>query len=257
MLVVVLFAIACLGLLVTYRFVFLPRYWQGQAEGANPLVWVPAVEQARIGETTVKVPAYRIQRFEVSYREYELCRRAGICSELEDLGLHNKSGLQDYPVVMVSAYQAQTFCRWLGYRLPTEVEWERIARGLDGHSDWPWGTKSPPTPELLNVAYLDDFNQTPVLKRKAEPTRSLPAGAVAGLGIHHLAGNVWEWTASAYIETDYAHNVDVWDLRSPKASPSRLTVRGGGYRTTLDSIDERSDYPPSSRDVDLGFRCAR
>jgi formylglycine-generating enzyme required for sulfatase activity len=133
----------------------------------------------------------------------------------------------NHPVVGVSVWEAEAFCRWLGQRLnrairlPTEAEWEWAARGRTSRR-YPWG---------------DDWdalraNTWESEIRRTTPVGLYPAGAVAGgqqdAGgggrVYDLAGNVWEWIASAYSE-DYA---DAHELTVDKQNTGRV-LRGGSW----------------------------
>jgi len=113
-------------------------------------------------ERTLVLPAYYIDRFEVTWREYRSCVEAGICGQ-DGLRVlpSTKAALtdplmQNRPVAGIRYHEAVTFCTWKGKRLPTEAEWERAARGRTG-SDYPWGNALP-SAELLAkpVAYPVD-----------------------------------------------------------------------------------------------------
>ena len=96
-------------------------------------------------------------------------------------------GKDDHPVVQVSWEDAKAFCDWAGLALPAEEQWEKAARGTDGRI-WPWGNE-PPTAEHCNFnANVGDT--TPV--GRYSPQGDSPYGCV------DMAGNVWEWTASWY-----------------------------------------------------------
>ena len=99
-------------------------------------------------------------------------------------------GLSNHPVVYVSRYDAEAYCGWLSertgrvYRLPSEEEWERAARGTDGR-EWPWG---------------EGFDAERANVHEAAIGRTTLVGAfpdgVSPVGALDMAGNVWEWTAS-------------------------------------------------------------
>ncbi len=66
--------------------------------------------------------------------------------------------LANHPVVYVDWADVQSFCIWAGVALPTEPQWERAARGIDGRI-WPWGN-FPPNKELANYGQTDKTGRT-------------------------------------------------------------------------------------------------
>jgi formylglycine-generating enzyme required for sulfatase activity len=153
-------------------------------------------------------------------------------------------------VINVSWDDAQAYCRWLSeelgatVRLPTEAEWERAARGTDGR-EWPWGNTFD-----SNRANTDhdrgDWTTTPV--------GMYPLGASLE-GVLDMAGNVWEWTATKWLENyeNYATLVD----NNPNADASaRRVVRGGAWLDDQFNVRAayRGRFAPDSRDLRLGFR---
>lgn len=144
----------------------------------------------------------------------------------------------EQPVVGVSWYEADAYGRWLTesendkhtYRLPTEEEWERAARGEDGRT-WPWG----------NIFDKDKCNSAESGLKKTSRVTAYPNG-VSPYGCYDMAGNVWEWTGSFW-----------------KGDSDPYALRGGSFNG--DSVDcrcaNRSGNYPNVRNFDLGFRCAR
>lgn len=119
---------------------------------------------------------------------------------------------QDHPVTSVSWHDANAFCQWAGVRLPTELEWEKAARGPDGRI-FPWGDDDLSDIQRCNFGlYVGDTT----------PVTHYPAGA-SPYGVLDLLGNAWEWTASRW-QGDY----------SPPAEPAPATdagrvMRGGSF----------------------------
>lgn len=127
--------------------------------------------------------------------------------------------LREHPVVDVTWRAAMAFCAWLSaelgtrYRLPSEAEWERAARGLDGRS-FPWGDAFDPL--LANTRETGLMSTLPV--------GANPAGASPD-GVYDMAGNVWEWTAS--LDRPYPYRAD--DGRELPTAQGRRILRGGCY----------------------------
>jgi formylglycine-generating enzyme required for sulfatase activity len=212
-------------------------------------------------DTVVNVPAFSLDRYEVTNGQYRRCVDAGFCtqpSEPAETVSYTVAG-DDLPVVWVTAYQAARFCDWIGRRLPTEMEWERAARGADGRA-WPWGN-DPPSPTRANVI-LEAFPPTsdPALVSVRDPAYAMGATPE---GVAHLLGNAWEWTASPRECTNPYACPGAWNGHDPVSS---LYARGLSFRVPLSDIDvggsARATLGKSwlldgyYADADLGFRCA-
>jgi formylglycine-generating enzyme required for sulfatase activity len=166
------------------------------------------------------------------------------------------SGLEDYPVVNVTWWDAQAYCQWVGRRLPTEAEWEKAARGVQGQT-YPWG-EAVPTGNLVNFA---DINQDTEWADQTSndgfeltaPVGSYPAGK-SPYGALDMAGNVWEWVADW--NGDYpAGTVD--NPPGPATGKYRM-IRGGSFGDGayfLRSAIRLTHYPEYTDNFG-GFRCA-
>gem|GEM_PF-869070 len=150
-------------------------------------------------------------------------------------------GKGDHPVVLVSYEDAVAFCKWRtkkenlsedeAYRLPTEIEWEKAARGNGGWK-YPWGDDF--DKERCNTSESDNGGTTSVMQYP---------GGVSPFGCWDMAGNVWERTSSWYDE-------DKKTLR---------VLRGGSWISVSDyaRCALRDRYDPNNRYFYVGFRCAR
>ena len=141
-------------------------------------------------------------------------------------------GRNDHPVTLVSVDDAVSYCAWIGKktarksRLPTEVEWEKAARGTDGRI-FPWGNEW--NPEYLNSG--DRFGAT-------TPVSRFPQGR-SPYGLYDMAGNVFEWTASQWNKKNGVLKGCSWD---DLPGTCRAAIRHG--------------RPPQSKHILIGFRCA-
>jgi serine/threonine-protein kinase len=149
--------------------------------------------------------------------------------------------------VFVTAYDAAKFCSWLGRRLPTEAEWERIARGTDG-ARYPWGNALP-RPGQVNA-----------IVGSHEPDALMPVEAAAFEsgksrdGVWQLIGNAQEWTATLARTVD-DHIVPLGNWNGRDRVPI-LVVMGGGYMDNAQSITgPMNDLEPGYADQETGFRC--
>ena len=154
------------------------------------------------------------------------------------------------PVVAVSWHEAVTYCEWLSgamgkpYRLPSEAEWERAARGGAEHSLYSWGDTAPDQIPY----YVERWKSGP------EPVGLYPPNTY---GLYNLGDNVHEWCADWYDASYYGRSPE----RNPRGpcSGSRRASRGGSWRhhVKVSRTAARSSIPPAFKYTDYGFRVAR
>jgi formylglycine-generating enzyme required for sulfatase activity len=125
----------------------------------------------------------------------------------------------DHPVVCVLWQDALAYAAWMvkltgqPWRLPTEAEWEKAARGSDGRI-YPWGNH-------WDNTRANTFDGGPLA---TTPVRHYPSGA-SPYGAQDMAGNVWEWTSSVYQPYPYTPRDE---RERPEASGDRV-LRGGSW----------------------------
>ncbi len=154
------------------------------------------------------------------------------------------------PVVAVSWFDATAYCVWLSalrdvtYRLPTEAEWERAARGGHEAVDFPWGNEPP----MLRPGYQARWRNGP------EPVRQSPPNA---FGLFEMCENVHEWCNDWFAAGYYAVSPE----RNPQGPEqgSRKASRGGSWRHQIKiaRCSARSSIPPEFHYADYGFRVVR
>jgi formylglycine-generating enzyme required for sulfatase activity len=160
-------------------------------------------------------------------------------------------GKETHPAVNVTWDDAVAFCQWLSletgrtFRLPTEAEWEKAARGPDGWL-YPWG----------NAVDMNCLNVEGLLG-DTTPVGHFSPGGDSPFGVADMSGNVWEWCADWYAEKIYARRGGrgAADPQGP-ADGEGCVVRGGAFDSSFKQARaaHRNWYYPFNRKANLGFR---
>jgi len=214
----------------------------------------------------VTLSGYYMDATEVTQAAYQACVDAGQCGHHMDDGtcyywngsttiagaLPSAYRGDDKPIVCVDFNDATAYCAWAGKRLPTEAEWEKAARGIDGRQ-YPWGSDEA-TCDYATMSGADGFGCGTGATMDA--CGRSPAGD-SPYGLCDMSGNVWEW-ASDWYDDGYYEISPASDPQGPSSGTYRCN-RGGAFNSGSFYLraSYRSDDLPSEFNHALGFRCAK
>jgi formylglycine-generating enzyme required for sulfatase activity len=198
----------------------------------------------------VDVASFQIGRYPVTVDEYarfmtgdgyersQLWRAGGFGQFSQPEDWQQQLRNPNRPVVGVSWFEAAAWCASAGGRLPTEAEWEYVARSGRDYVRYPWGDEEPDE-------FRANFGNEP---GHSTPVGLYPEGATPS-GIQDLSGNVWEWVANGYRPYSEAR----------QAEGQAKVIRGGSWYYVPGWLraSSRSGIRPVGRSGSLGFRCAR
>ena len=239
----------------------------------------------------IYIDAFYIDKFEVTYRQYQEFVDAGGYTTEEYWSedgwgyIHDLLDMQpgfwgnpayhsgdDYPVVGVSFYEAEAFAKWAGKRLPTEAEWELAARGTEGEDIdfdtfadgliYPWGEDFFADEQVhcnfndSESSYNDGFTNN-------APIGSFTSGD-SPYGVSDMSGNVAEW-CSDWWDHEYYETASTDNPTGPLTGERKI-IRGGSYINLCGiNTDEGFDFrtfireyrEPDDQKKQIGFRCVR
>ncbi len=172
----------------------------------------------------------------------------GIKIELQGKEYSTVPGYGNHPATLVSWFGARAYCDYYSWRLPTEIEWEKSARGVD-ERPFPWGDSI----QRQNANYYsshDIFEKTfggaggttPVGFYNGQTYADFQTlDSSSPYGLYDMAGNVWQWTGDVYPDQHYRY------------------MRGGSYQNYVYNLRvwTRNSAGPSYTSPSVGFRCAR
>lgn len=263
-------------------------YWEGRFADDMVMVYIPEGEfmmglpwetggaEDESPEHAVYLDGYWISKYETTFYQYD--------AYCDDIGRKRFSamdrGRKKRPVFGVSWEDAADYCRWfsrrsgLTFRLPTEAEWEKAARGTAAYK-YPWGSSDPggDSANLADIRFLEKYqqlnppeNETQRKQNKqwmaesvddgyiyTSPVGKFPKGA-SPYGVMDMAGNVWEWMHDWYDDNYYQRSPN----RNPRGNShgTYRVARGGGWdcHPWLVRTTGRAGCDPARGNDTLGFR---
>jgi iron(II)-dependent oxidoreductase len=219
--------------------------------------------QPEFPQRRVYLDSYEIDKYEVTtvqFLKFVLATDRKPLIDWQYEGGNFQETMANHPVMHVSWFDADAYCRWAGKRLPTSAEWEKAARGEDGRI-YPWGNE----PAGLSRANFGRTGLSGPVRDRPERLLLYPPiisvdkydNGVSPYGVFQLAGNVAEWTADWYDPHYYKTAPD----RNPKGPEkgTQRAFRGGGWIDSTPSVRpaQRNGTDPNTKMNWLGFRCAR
>jgi formylglycine-generating enzyme required for sulfatase activity len=204
----------------------------------------------------VDLPAYRMGVYSVTNRQYaEFVKQAKHPAPKKAgwLGQSPPQNKLEHPVVGVTWYDAKAYCEWLSqkteraYRLPSEAEWEKAARGDDGRA-YPWGSEW-------------DAARCNCSASGTAPVASHAAGQ-SPYECYDMVGNVWEWTCTLWGRgwrvPDFQYPYQAHDGREDLEADETMhrVFRGGSFEDDVRDLrcSARRWYAPDNADKTRGFR---
>ncbi|MEC7751586.1 MAG: SUMF1/EgtB/PvdO family nonheme iron enzyme [Myxococcota bacterium] len=217
----------------------------------------------------ITLQTYYMDLTEVTYEAYQSCVKAKKCRPSKPY--YSDFSRPRQPMVGMSWYQANAYCRAMGKHLPTEAEWEMAARGPEGDA-YPWGNE----PVTCDRAVIKNRKGRSCGQKKrggsAHKGRTLtvqsrPPGRY---GLYDMIGNAEEWTADWYTRdwTQCGKACSGMNPKGPCASQApdkpckgyrRKSVRGGSWywpQSCAKSWTRRPHFPSNKPYHHFGFRCA-
>ena len=209
-------------------------------------------EAYEYGEHTVTLSGFAIEKTEVTNAEYyEFIKATNHTAPKNWSAGQPVKYTEKWPVAYVSLDDANAYAKWrsvvegVTYRLPTEEEWEYVARNGSKGNIFPWGDQ-----------WIE--GNAVVGKKDSEPTDvgSKPTGANTW-GVVDLIGNVWEWTSSEYKPYPGTENT----VDKTKDISGYIMIRGGAADDQSAQLKvsstRRNPVPPDTTNKGLGFRLVR
>lgn len=187
-------------------------------------------------------------KIEEGYWTHMVLDEKGIHIKFDGTKFWAQKGFEDHPVIMVSWFGAKSYADFYGWRLPTELEWEKAARGSDTRA-YPWGNNFDESYANYYKSF-DPFEEAYGIMRGTTPVGFYNGKTYSGFktsdnrspyGLYDMAGNVWQWVGDDKPFVHYRY------------------MRGGSLATYSQHLRiwGENSAGPDYYGLDVGFRCAR
>ena len=234
------------------------RMGSGRAPDERPVRDV-ALSPYRIDRAEVTLAAFDAFVEAAGYAEVRWWSEAGWAwarDHVDGAGaaLRSSGRPADHPVVAVTWFEADAYCRWRGGALPTEAQWEHAACH-DDQTRYPWGEA-----EDFRAVWYNEGKFGQVEGVRTAPAETQEPALASPFGLVHTAGNVWEWTSDAYDARWYGATSAAEPQRDPVNAEDRpwKTLRGGSFANLASycTCTHREPARPEEARLTAGFRCA-
>ncbi len=229
--------------------------WVCVTTGDYMMGWNDGVNFNQLPLHPVNIPTFEMTKTEITVGQYFLCVNENQCNIPADPTSNwNILNRSEHPINMITWQESVDFANWASARLPSEAEWEFVARNRGLNQRFAWGDNTANcTLAVMNDSRLGDSCG---LGQQTQAVCSRPNGNNS-LGICDLNGNVWEWVSDVYHDNyiNAPRNGSAWI----DSSNADRVIRGGawnGLSSTVTSV-YRVAYSPAIRNTLVGFRLAR